>query len=693
MGVPAWQAWIGRMTTAGGRRLYASAAVLLVFSAMLLGGCSRREKQAPQLEKTLVDSIFLRRIGVADRRLTYLNAVLVDPEAGIDARVLQTSHTSGTGKVVLFQPRSGKRRYLDLPGARGSWAATRRGREFYIGSHMPGYLYHLVLNPPRLTRIPLPRQRPEQFDFVWSVDFGSDGNLYLGTYPDGALLRFHPGTGRFENLGVMVPGENYVRRVTGEFPGKIYCGIGAHAQLVEYDIVTGKKTAFLPPEFHSRSFVYYTGRFRDMLLAAVTPDPVLLFFDPKSRRLLRQVAAPHGSEFWLRASESFVQAGSDLYFGTTPGDNLYRYDYDSDELALVREGIGFPFGLAHNRYLFCLDYVGTYSVYDLQTQEVVLRQPSRFEGAGMNIYAMASGPDGTVAGGTYINQGFFLYDPRQDRLRSLGAAVRFGGQITSLTTLGGRLYLGHYRHARLSVYDPRLPWQPGSGSAANPHVLGSVGHQQDRVPAMYAAENGRIYLGTIPEYGKVGGALAIFDPETGRFEVFRNLVRDQSVVSLAGNGTGLLFGGTDIHGGLGVRPAAGEGQLFVWDMAQGRKVRQLAPIPGAAAVRSLSWSPSGLLIGAADSAVFVYDDRTQRVVASKSLPYGLITNILVSRDGWYYGVTPGVLFRFTPDLQEVEEIYRQSKPGFGHVLAETSEGRLFLASGALLYELVRSGSR
>ena len=42
--------------------------------------------------------------------------------------------------------------------------------------------------------------------------------------------------------------------------------------------------------------------------------------------------------------------------------------------------------------------------------------------------------------------------------------------------------------------------------------------EQDRPYAMTAIDNNRVAVGTVPNKDKVGGALVIFNPQTGAFE-------------------------------------------------------------------------------------------------------------------------------------------------------------------------------
>lgn len=665
--------------------------LLLFFLLFLLISCSHT-RQITAFEPTKIDDLELRKIGAGDRRLALLNAIALDPDQGIDTKIVQTSHNYAEGKVVRFQPSTGKTEYIDLPQSSGAWAGVRVGDDVYLGGHLPGAFFHLKIDDDHIEHFEIPRPDSEKFEFVWSVDVGSDGMIYLGTYPECMLLRFNPDNQSFENLGVMVEKEQYIRHVNGKFEGKIFCGVGSHAQIVEYNLATGATTAFLPEKYQGRSFVYYSDRFKDMLYAVVVPDPVLLFFDPITHQVLREIHPPKtDQDFSLFGYESIVDCGDDLYFGTRPDDNLYAYNYDRDEIRLIAEGIGSAFGMAQDRYLFCRNYFGTYSIFDLQEQKIILKRDTKFEGAGMDIFALAEGVEGTVVGGSYINQGFFSYDPKIDKLTSYGASVRFGGQIRQLVTAGDKIYIAHYTHARLTEYDPKKTWNPGNKPDSNPHFLGAVGHEQDRFPAAYLAEDNKIYFGTQPEYGVLGGTLTIFDPETKQLDVHRNVVQDQSIFALTGNRKGLIFGGAAISGGLGAHPSQKEAKIFTWDMVKEEKLMERTVIPGAAEIWDLAWTPENKLIGAADSFLFVYDIEKDTIEATRNVHAGVIMNVLLSQDGWCYGNSEELLFRFSKDLQQFETIdQRSSPPQFGRGLIETKNGRIYLGIGAVLYELVRS---
>jgi hypothetical protein len=648
-------------------------------------------------EPTRIDGISLRQIGTGDARISLLNTVLLDPEAGLDATLIQTSHDGHfirdlseavQGTVVRFQPSTGETDYLKIDGSSGAWGAvvTDNG-DLYVSGHMSGYLFHLPKGGDLFRTIAIPRNEGDVHEYLWSIDQGTDGMLYIGSYPDCALLRYDPATEEFTHLGVMYEGENMARHINAKFPGKIHVGIASHAHLVQYDLATGEKRDLLPEAYHDRSFIYYSDRWDDRLFAVTVPRDRLLFFDPVSGDLLREVEAPPGSNFWKHTHRAFIPYEGGLYFGVSPTDHLYRYDWENDTTTLVAENFGRPFGLAAGRYLFGMDYFGTYRAWDLVEGRVALERPARFTGKGLQIQTLAEREDGTLVGSTYINQGFFTYDPTSDELTSMGASVSFGGQIDELAPHDGKVYFAHYTKCRLSVYDPALPWNPGFKPDANPRQLGRVGHEQNRFAAAHHDGDGLIYLGTSPNYGQVGGTLAIYDPITDTFDTHRNLVPEQSVSAIKSNAERtLLYVGTNAKGAIGAHADKdAEAQLFIWDKDAREVVFQITPVPGAKEVWDLSVLPNGQVIGSADDTLFLFDPVTREIVRTVT-PFDGGIRALETNDGpWGYANTEKELFRFSPDLRTIELI--DERDGYWRALLLTSQGRLFAGIAGELHEV------
>ncbi len=642
--------------------------------------------------QTNIAGVALRSLGIPNRHLKNTSATLLNPEAGKDASVLQGTHTHGEGRLVQYQPSTDNVIYHALPGALGSWSIdARRNGEAYIGTHQTGFLFHMASGASELQRIDVPRPATLSYDWVFSVSEASDGWIYFGTYPEGALLRHDPTTGQIEELGQLIPDTTraqYVRHLSASFSGKLYAGMGAFPELIEIDLESGDRTRMLPERFKDRSFVYYTGRFRDLLLAVVSPKDRLLFFDPESKEVIREVAPPDGAPGFGRFNgDSFVTVNGKLLLGTADDDRLWLYDYDEDSFSLFAEDVGAPIGLADGGYLFTVNSRSTYSIIDVATGEVVVSRPTMFEGLGMQMHAIAEGPDGDVMGGIYINQGFFRQFLDPDSLFSPGTSVTFGGQIDQLIEVNNKIYLAHYTSARLSVYDPAQRWNPGRGDDANPRVIGSIENEQDRFPTMVAGADGRIYLGSIPKYGKLGGALVAFEPKTETWSTYRNLARDQSILSLVAHPSGLIYGGTGITGGLGSVPSTPEAQLFSWNPETNQKVMEVTAVPGAAQIWGLDLLPDGKLVGTADSVLFVYDPASGVIEDIAPGVPEVIKKIVVADDGWVYGTNEYRLFRFRYDLTQLQVL--DEFDGYWDSLVKLRNGRLFVARGAELMEVER----
>ena len=653
-----------------------------------MAGCAR-PANSQDLLPTKVEGLNFRNIGPGNRQLELINAVVLDPEAGINARIVQTTAQDKEALAAVFQPSTGETTYIRMPEADGARAISKIGDDVFIGTYLKGQVFRWRPGMESPDQFDLPRPNNERLEFVFSIDRGSDGFYYIGTWPEGALMRLDLATGEIENLGPLTddpPGEYYLRHVNSEFEGKLFLSFGTEMAFKQYDLETGRSRDLLPDQFRDRIWVNHSTRFGDMVVALIEPPSTLLFFDAESGDLLRQAEVPAGY-VWPHNYRTLQTYGDDVYFGTIEEEDLYRYRYDTDEFHLVAAGVGHPIGLSGEHYLFTRTMLGLYSVLDLTTGEIVLQRQGEFLGDGMLIHTINEGPDGSVLGGSYINQGFFQYLPETDSMWSPGRSVEFPGQIDNLVYLGGRVYIGHYTKARFSVLDLARPWAPGDAPASNPRILGPIEHDQDRVPHGTVGPDGRIYFGTIADYGRLGGALVVLDPATDSIAVHRNVVQDQSVYALVSDGERYIYGATSVRGGLGARPSAKESKLFVWDTENDWKTLERTVVDNAFEIWGLDWLEPGMLVGAADSMMFVYDVAADSVLQTRKVAPEAIKKVVTSRDGWVYAMTEERLIRVSTDLEQIEEI--DVDEGYWDSLIETKDGRLFVGRGADLLELVR----
>ena len=228
---------------------------------------------------------------------------------------------------------------------------------------------------------------------------------------------------------------------------------------------------------------------------------------------------------------------------------------------------------------------------------------------------MGAGPDGRIYGSSMLPLRLFVYDPDKNTAKNLGKASFATGEIYSMGSLDGHLYLCSYPEGRLSVYDPKKPLQFGDKEDSNPRELGQMGESLYRPRAMVAGPHGRVYIGGYPDYGLIGGGLGVYDPKKNEKRTFRNIIQNQSIASLAYvEKLDLLAAGSSVRGGTGTHAIEKEAKLMLWDPKDEKKVFETIPVPEAKTILSLASTSDGILYGITNTEkVFVFDAGKREV--------------------------------------------------------------------------------
>lgn len=204
-------------------------------------------------------------------------------------------------------------------------------------------------------------------------------------------------------------------------------------------------------------------------------------------------------------------------------------------------------------------------------------------------------------------------------------------------------------------------------------------------------ELSKVFFGTVPEYGLLGGHLMVYDPKNDKLDDMGEVVAKQSVVSLV-YANGLVIGGTSIKGGLGVQPEAKRAKLFGWDPATGKKVFEIEPVPGTQAITSLIIGPDKNVWGVANGTLFIFDLDGQKVLFTKKLldeDYD-INNYLLWRDafmvvhpsGQVYATLNDKLIQLDPATKKVTVLRDKD----AYLLALDRGGRLYFRDKVNLWQ-------
>jgi hypothetical protein len=294
---------------------------------------------------------------------------------------------------------------------------------------------------------------------------------------------------------------------------------------------------------------------------------------------------------------------------------------------------------------------------------------------------MTLGPDGKIWMGGFLAGGTASYDP------TTGKHELFHGmsQIENFGQLNSKFYLGIYPHGRLYDFDPTAEW-----NATNPRKLATIEGQSRPIALLGIPELNKVFIGTVPEYGQLGGVLAIYDISTKKLDVHHDVIAKQSICSLAFD-KNLIIGGSTIWGGLGQKPAESLAKLFVWDPATNQKTAELAPVPAAKSITGLFVGPDGNIWGMADGTLFIFDPASQKVLETHPLfPIHFTEDSHVWRDaafalhpnGQIFGAVHDQFFQLDPTTKKVTVLRDKA----GDLLAMDRDGKLYFHVGAHLWQ-------
>lgn len=572
-----------------------------------------------------------------------------------------------------------------LPEASGAWAATTASDgSVYIGTEPNAKLFRWV--PGESDVRDLGRALNGE-TFIWALTAGADGEVFGGTYGGGRAFRYAPKDGFSEPApGPIVPGQNYARSIAFDpVERRLFVGLGVQSpHLVEISLRTGERREWLTEPYPGEQSVYAMSLSGDYLFAMLSPSRRALVFEHRTRRLVGEVRIP---SLYQSTSAPSPHDGT-IYF--VDGGQLKAFDpakpaapsravlpvASSQAMAWLRGGEG-------RAELVVFTQAGQLVRYDPvsgASRTVAVSVPEQ----PVVIQSLVAAADGRIWMGGYLSGGLAAFDPETRQ------AEQFRGvsQAERIESLGGKLYLGLYPGGRVAELDPTQPWNVGT----NPQQTGVFKDQSRPVAMVGVPELGRLFVGFIPEYGLLGGDLAVWDVAKREWQTFSKVVPQQSIASLA-YAHGLVIGGTTVHGGLGIQPTEREGRLFLWDPATNRKIFETVPVAGKGIVSGLLPRPDGTVWGFAQGAFFVFDPVARKVTEVRELftvdfsdrAMWQDANLMMHPNGDVYGVEDGRFLRFDPRTREATVLREQPEKKHTRPIAIDRRGRIYLGDGANLW--------
>ncbi|MDF2724181.1 MAG: hypothetical protein K0Q59_3856, partial [Paenibacillus sp.] len=421
---------------------------------------------------------------------------------------------------------------MDIPGTSSAPSMlTGSDGNVYIGTTGSAELFRYKPGAPALESLGKPIAGET---YIYGLSNGPDGKLYGGTYPGGKMFEFDPATGAYRDFGTLVPGEKYVRSTEYDAERRLfYVGTGTSNKLVEFDPATGAVSDnWMPASLAIEEYPNSIDLIGRKLFIQLNKTSTLIVMDALTKQIeyTRQ-----GVSTTAIASPDGTQA----YF-FTPGDgNVYAYDVASKP---AQPQPLFPFGRSNSWKSVRLLQTGTaqspaYTLsawagydsaltYDFASGKHTSRKLD-VPGQPIEIRSIAGGPDGKVYV-SGIQGGLGIYDPATNKLESTALGL---SQAEGIAAIKDTLYLGIYPQARLAMLNTSRP--TGSGNPAEIARLPADSLQDRPFGVVGADDLGKLFIGTVPQYGQLGGAFVVYSPATKSLQTFRHLVQDQSIITLA----------------------------------------------------------------------------------------------------------------------------------------------------------------
>ncbi len=527
----------------------------------------------------------------------------------------------------------------------------------YLGSAWDGHLHRFDANHPERGIEDLGLV-DEAGTFGLGITESDDGAIWIGSYPGAHLSKFDPATGRFTRYGRKDETDEYIYPLAGDD--------GSLAGIIK----------FVRP--HLVVIDPATGQHREVGPAVTDPSDksqFLKFYKGTDRRLYLD---SHAGKF--RIDGMNLTPVSELP-APMPGIHAtYKHSY--------QEPAEMPGGWTAHFLDDNINGVGTPRNILLTNRDPLV--PSRrlhldWVGGGSNLHVIELGADGRLYGSSYMPNRLFRSTLDGSTIEDLGEHTFAGGEAYSVANLDGKVYLASYPEARLSVFDPARPVRFGSTVHDNPQDLGRLDAVSYRPNGLITTPDGRLWMGSSPDYGLRDGTLAWYDPKTGAKKSHRSVVADTSPASLLylPEQKQILIG-LSIEAGTGVKISRLQGAFALWDAVKDELVWSGdMGIENLADVTSLAPAGNGLvyaLMGRGDHIISagapdirpriaLIDPVKRTVVSSAWLPaeYGPLSwhglfCLRVGPGGVVYGATGFCIFKIKPGTCDVERVWQLDQP-------------------------------
>ncbi len=545
-------------------------------------------------------------------------------------------------QLVGFDITTGKKRVVDLLPFRESniQIALARNGCIYIYCGNPGRFLKYDPEIGKLTDLGVTNSGTRYW-LGGDHAVGPDDVFYIGTYPEARLVAVNMRTDETFDFGSLSEDnrQRYIINPAVSDSNMVYAPVGLHhRELWSINPKTGERQQILPKRLQK-------GQGAPTVWTAVDGE---VYGRVGGTRFLCQ---PSGIKIKEAASPR-------EYHGRTAAGNIQVQEVNEKGRLVLKSHDG------ETRYV--------------QTD---------FEGIGETIFSLGDVADGWLFGSAIKPGKAFAVNLETGDTRNLGLITHGRIQVYDFLHHERGLFASSYTggYIDLLAVEDALDGRPGEAV-----IKLSSRHGQERPTQLIQGPDGAIYAVTTPVKGHLGGALVRIDPDSDSAKVWRDLIPDQSLMSLTSvEKTGELFIVSDVRGGTGAKPTASAACVFLWDPQKEQVVFKARPVPSAKRYGTAVSAPNGLIYGIAQKYYYVFDPVERKTVHVAPLPTGGVRfpglhPETVGPDGLIYGIANGAIIAIDPQDKSVSVIAEHESLRNGRGLFVTENKVLYYGAGANL---------
>lgn len=521
---------------------------------------------------------------------------------------------------------------------------------------------------------------------LWKIPRKDKLLAFTGLPP--RFLEIDPEALTFREVSPPLDQDTYWIKGTADAAGTVFVGLFPRARLVSYDARSGK--------FRDYGTIAEDKRQSYLNSPVVSMDGATVYCPVGLwRSELWAVDAASGEKKQILPEESVVEGGTvslfrgvdgEVYGKLGGGAKSTQFVCRPDRIELVEETPSEDLSAVTFEGRTYLTILPDGRLESVGADGVKSRLQTDYDGAGAEIFSLPVIIDGKLLGSTIKTAALFAVDLRTGKIENHGKKSSGNVQIYDILPWGEELILSSYTGG----YIDRLP-----GLSAEPERLAQLSRppwEQERPVQMALGADGAVYIATIPIKGQLGGTLTRLEPETKKMEVHRNIIPNQSILSVAAlPDSPLLVGASGIQGGSSAVPSEKEAWIFFWDTAKREIVHRARPIPGATDYLSVfPLDGSRVLCLASDGRYAFYDIPGDKVTHTGRLDAGMlllphVNPVLVGPEREIVVFGQAAIHAVHPKTGKARVLLADPAMKDSRGFYATEDGTLYYGTGAVLY--------